>query len=58
VLVGGGHANVQVLKILATSLSASERVRITLLSDYDRAFYSGMIPGCVAGLYSVGKSKK
>jgi len=32
VLVGGGHCNVQVLKILATELKNTDKVKITLIS--------------------------
>lgn len=32
VLVGGGHSNVQVLKILATQLKKADRVKIILIS--------------------------
>jgi NADH dehydrogenase FAD-containing subunit len=32
VLVGGGHSNVQVLKILATELKKADRVKIILIS--------------------------
>lgn len=53
VLVGGGHSNVQVLVKLATELRKRDRCRITLISDYPYAFYSGMLPGCVAQLYQV-----
>lgn len=50
VLVGGGHAHVIALRMLAMDPPPS--TRITLISDSSSAFYSGMIPGCVGGLYT------
>ncbi|MCE2422115.1 MAG: selenide, water dikinase SelD [Gemmatimonadetes bacterium] len=51
VLVGGGHAHVQVLKsIVMRSLPAA--VRVTVVVDVPVAVYSGMVPGLVAGQYS------
>lgn len=72
VMVGGGHANVQVMRFLAerlsslivrpspSSSSSSSReegrerkgVRMVMVSDQEKAFYSGMLPGALAGLYS------
>jgi selenide,water dikinase len=49
VLVGGGHSNVQVLEALARK--APDDVQITLVSDAPTAYYSGMFPGCLAGVY-------
>lgn len=49
VLVGGGHAHVQVLTMLA--MRAPPDVRLTLVSDSSHAYYSGMFPGLIAGLY-------
>jgi selenide,water dikinase len=51
VLVGGGHAHVQVLRRLA--MRPIPGVRISLVVDVPDAIYSGMVPGCVAGEYSV-----
>ena len=51
VLVGGGHAHVQVLRRFAMAPLAGARV--TLVVDVPEAIYSGMVPGCVAGEYSV-----
>lgn len=48
VLVGGGHAHAQVLKGLAFR---PDDVRVTLVDPTRRAVYSGMVPGCVSGLY-------
>lgn len=49
VLVGGGHAHVQVLKMLA--MRAPSDVQVTLVSHGSSAYYSGMFPGVIAGLY-------
>jgi selenide,water dikinase len=50
VLLGGGHANIQVLKMLA--MKPIGGLRITLISDQTHSPYSGMIPGYLAGYYS------
>jgi selenide, water dikinase len=50
VLVGGGHAHIQVLKDFAMRPPVS--TRLTLLVDVPVAVYSGMVPGFVAGLYT------
>lgn len=50
VLVGGGHAHVQVIRML-TMKKALRRIRVTLVSDESTVCYSGMLPGCLAGLY-------
>jgi selenide, water dikinase len=47
VLVGGGHAHVQVL---ISSLPWSEDVRRVLVSDGPVAIYSGMLPSIISGL--------
>jgi selenide,water dikinase len=49
VLVGGGHAHVQVLRSLAAMPPADTRV--TVVVDLPVAVYSGMVPGFVAGQY-------
>jgi pyridine nucleotide-disulfide oxidoreductase family protein len=49
VLVGGGHAHVQVLSSWARRPEPD--ARLTLVSPYPRAVYSGMVPGVVAGRY-------
>jgi len=51
VLVGGGHAHVQVLKAFATDPPAN--CRITLVTAERIAMYSGMAPGFVAGDYTM-----
>jgi len=49
VLVGGGHAHVQVLRRWTTRPLAG--VRLTLVVDRADTVYSGMVPGFVAGDY-------
>ena len=54
VLLGGGHAHVFVLKsIAALALQPFGDVEVTLISPYDRQVYSGMLPGWVAGHYTI-----
>ena len=51
VLLGGGHAHLQVLReFAATPLAAA---RVTLVSPHPALLYSGMVPGLVAGHYAV-----
>ena len=50
VLVGGGHSHVQVIRMLAMK-KALRGIRVTLISDESAVCYSGMLPGCLAGLY-------
>jgi selenide,water dikinase len=49
VLVGGGHANIQVLR--AWAMRPEPGVRLTVVLDRPVAVYSGMVPGFVAGQY-------
>ncbi|TXC66486.1 DUF3047 domain-containing protein [Piscinibacter aquaticus] len=50
-LLGGGHAHLQVLRALATEpLPGAE---VTLVTPYPRLTYSGMVPGFVAGHYTL-----
>lgn len=51
VLVGGGHAHVHVMRALAGALPAGWRV--TLVSPSRLTPYSGMLPGYVAGIYTL-----
>lgn len=53
VLVGGGHSNVQVMVKLASELRKKDGCRMTMISDDRFAYYSGMLPACVANLYKV-----
>jgi selenide,water dikinase len=50
VLVGGGHAHIQVLKRWA--MAPVSGCRLTLVVDRPVAVYSGMVPGFVAGQYT------
>jgi selenide, water dikinase len=50
VLVGGGHAHVQVIRRFAMAPLAD--VRLTVVLDRPEAVYSGMVPGFVAGDYA------
>jgi selenide, water dikinase len=50
VLVGAGHAHVQVLR--AFGMEPKPGVRITIVTDRLQAPYSGMLPGCIAGDYT------
>lgn len=50
-LLGGGHAHLQVLRALATEpLPGTE---VSLVTPYPRLTYSGMVPGFVAGHYTL-----
>lgn len=49
VLLGGGHAHLQVLRELATAPPPG--VHVTLVSPSTELVYSGMVPGLVAGRY-------
>eukprot|EP00742_Colponemidia_sp_Colp-10_P009664 GILJ01010563.1.p1 GENE.GILJ01010563.1~~GILJ01010563.1.p1 ORF type:complete len:442 (+),score=56.59 GILJ01010563.1:67-1392(+) len=49
VLVGGGHANTQVVRMLKAQVP--EDTVVTLVSEMAWSYYSGMLPGWVAGLY-------
>jgi selenide,water dikinase len=50
VLVGGGHAHIQLVR--RWMMAPVPDVRLTLVLDRPEAAYSGMVPGCVAGDYS------
>ena len=50
VLVGGGHAHIQVLTRWA--MAPVSDCRLTLVVDRPVAVYSGMVPGFVAGQYT------
>jgi len=53
VLLGSGHAHLQVLRALEREPLA--RAQVTLVSPFPRLVYSGMVPGVVAGHYSAGQ---
>ena len=50
VCVGGGHAQIQLLKSLG--MRRFPGLQITLISDVALAPYSGMLPGYVEGVWS------
>jgi selenide,water dikinase len=50
VLIGGGHAHVEVLRRFA--LAAAAEIEIVLISPARYAIYSGMLPGLIAGHYA------
>lgn len=54
VLVGGGHANVEVIRRFAGDRDTP--LRLTLVSRGSLAPYSGMLPGVVARRYSIAES--
>jgi len=51
VLLGGGHAHVEVLRDLAES--GDRRWDVTLVTPYPWLTYSGMVPGLFAGHYEI-----
>jgi pyridine nucleotide-disulfide oxidoreductase family protein len=51
VLLGAGHAHLQVLHSLAQNRPAD--LNITVIAPYARQLYSGMVPGFVAGHYAL-----
>ncbi len=51
VLLGGGHAHIEVLRDLAEK--PDDRVSVTLVTPYPRLIYTGMLPGVVAGHYKL-----
>ena len=48
ILVGAGHAHVEVLRTFAMQQPDAE---LTLISPHSHAVYSGMVPGFIAGQY-------
>jgi selenide, water dikinase len=54
-LVGGGHAHVEVLRRLAESPIAN--VDIALFDPSPSVWYSGMVPGVIAGHYQPAEAK-
>ena len=51
VLVGGGHAHIEVLRDLADATEAP--LEVTLVTPYPWLTYSGMVPGHFAGHYGI-----
>lgn len=51
VLVGGGHAHIEVLRDLVAT--PDESLQVTLITPYPWLTYSGMIPGLIAGHYEI-----
>lgn len=51
VLIGGGHAHVQVIKAL-NARSRPKDLKVTVIDMQKSASYSGMVPGCIAGIYT------
>ena len=49
VLIGAGHTNAHVLRMWR--MSAIGDTRLTCITDFPSATYSGMLPGTLAGLY-------
>jgi pyridine nucleotide-disulfide oxidoreductase family protein len=49
VLLGGGHAHVEVLRSLAENPGL--RPEVTLVTPFPRLIYTGMVPGVIAGHY-------
>lgn len=54
VLLGGGHAHVEVLRILAER--PIDGVEITVVTPYSRLVYTAMVPGVIAGHYALADS--
>ena len=56
VLVGGGHAHVQVIKALNSAARPSS-LQVTLIDAQKSASYSGMVPGAIADLYTPAQTQ-
>jgi len=54
ILLGGGHAHVQVVRAFAAS--APSDTAVTLISSTRLTPYSGMLPGLIAGHYTHGEA--
>ena len=53
VCIGGGHCNCQVLKMLKSFMQEQpDLIKLTIVSERDVSYYSGMLPGTVSQLYS------
>ena len=52
VCVGGGHCNCQVLKLLKEmSIVQKQAIKLTLVNESPKSYYSGMLPGSVSGKF-------
>lgn len=52
VCIGGGHCNCQVLKMLKMFMvEQPDMIKLTIVSERDISYYSGMLPGTVSKLY-------
>jgi selenide,water dikinase len=54
VLLGGGHAHIEVLRSLALGPLAG--VEVTLVTPHPRLLYTGMVPGVIAGHYALAEA--
>lgn len=54
VLIGGGHAHVEVVRQVRLRVPDA---RVTLISPYRHTLYSGMLPGLVAGHYALDQCR-
>jgi pyridine nucleotide-disulfide oxidoreductase family protein len=54
VLLGGGHAHIEVLREFASRPLAD--VEVTLVTPSSRLVYTGMVPGVIAGHYALADS--
>ena len=53
VLLGGGHAHIEVLRDLAAN--PDSRMHVTVVTPYPWLTYTGMMPGHIAGHYALGE---
>lgn len=54
VLLGGGHAHIEVLRNIAARPMSD--VEVTVVTPYSRLVYTGMVPGVIAGHYALADS--
>ena len=59
VLVGGGLCHSVAVKVIHTFLvkEHSDRVRVTLISNWDYTYYSAMFPGVLSGQYTEDQTR-
>src|SRR5262245_39965760 len=55
VLVGGGHAHVNVLRSVA--MHPEPGLSLTVVSPHSHATYSGMVPGVLSGQYRLRQAQ-